>query len=183
MSSLATYYHSEGKKKIQTTLGIKNGMAVPKLMKIAINCGLGEALTNKKVVEEMQKQLMLITGQKPVVTIARRDISTFKLRRGDKVGVKVTLRGKKMYDFCDKLVRMVLPRIRDFRGVSDGGLDPQGNYTVGLSEQVIFLELDYNQVDKIRGMEITFVTTAKNPHEARQLLEVLGMPFVKKNVQ
>lgn len=182
MAALATYYQSEGKKKIQDALGIKNVMAVPKLMKIVINCGLGEALTNKKVIEEAQKQLASIAGQKPVVTVARHDISTFKLRQGDKVGVKVTLRGKKMYDFYDKLVRIVLPRIRDFHGVSDTGLDQQGNFTLGLTEQIVFLELDYNQVDKIRGMEITCVTTARNPKEARQLLEVLGMPFVKKQV-
>lgn len=157
-------------------------MATPRLVKVVVNCGLGEALTDKKIILEMQKQIALITGQKPIITVARHDISTFKLRRGDQVGIKVTLRDKKMYDFVDKLIRIVLPRIRDFRGVSDSGLDPQGNYTLGLSEQVVFLELDYNQIDKIRGMEITFVTTAKNPREARQLLEILGMPFVKKNM-
>lgn len=179
MMHLGTYYQTEGKQKLQQQLGITNGMAVPRLVKVVINCGVGEALTDKKAIEEVVKQLTQIVGQRPVVTSAKHDISTFKLRQGDKVGVKITLRGWKMYDFVDKLVRVVLPRIRDFRGVSATAFDARGNYTLGLSEQVVFLEIDYSQIDKIRGLEMTFVTTAKNPVQSKQLLEILGMPFQK----
>lgn len=180
MSSLYQQYKKELKNKLKETLAIKNSMAVPRLMKIVINIGLGEALANKKAVEEMEKEIATISGQKPVVTKARKDISTFKVRRGDAIGVKVTLRRGKMYDFFEKLVKIVLPRLRDFRGVSDRGFDGRGCYTLGLSEQIVFNEIDYSQIDKIRGLELTFVTSATNARETKKLLEVLGMPFVKR---
>jgi len=184
MIHLFDFYQTEGRQKLQKQLGIANPMAVPRLLKVVVNCGVGEALTNKKAIEEVEKQMTAIVGQKPVVTAAKHDISTFKLRKGDKVGVKVTLRGRKMYDFVDKLIRIVLPRIRDFRGVSSTAFDAQGNFTLGLAEQVVFLEIEYSQIDKIRGLEMTFVTTARNPEESKQLLELLGMPFEKgKSVQ
>lgn len=179
MTNIYTFFITEGRKKIQETLHIANSMDVPKLIKIVINCGLGEALTNKKAVEIVSQQIGIITGQKSIVTYAKRDISTFKLRKGDAVGVKVTLRGKKMYDFFERLVKIVLPRIRDFRGISDGGLDGRGGFTLGLAEQIIFPEIDYSSVDKIRGFEITFVTTGKDKTETKKLLEILGMPFAK----
>lgn len=183
MTDLHTVFNTEGKKKIQNDLKIKNVMDVPHLVKIAINCGLGEALTNKKVIEVVSSQLSTITGQKPIITHAKRDISTFKLRKGDAVGVKVTLRGKKMYDFFERLVSIVLPRIRDFRGVQDKGLDGRGGFTLGLAEQIIFPEIEYSQVDKIRGFEITFVTTGKDKEATKKLLEILGMPFQKSEAR
>ena len=154
-------------------------MGVPKLQKIVINTGLGEALSNKKTIENMSKQLAIITGQKPSPTKARKSIATFKLRKGETIGLKVTLRGKRMYDFFERLVTIVLPRIRDFRGVSGKGFDDQGNYTLGLKEQIIFPEIDYDKIDKIRGLEITFVTKTKDKKKTKKLLEHLGMPFEK----
>lgn len=152
-------------------------MATPKLSKIILNCGLGESLVNKKVIDEMVHEFTQISGQKPQVTYAKHDISTFKLRRGDAIGVKVTLRGGRMYDFFEKLVKIVLPRIRDFRGVSNDGFDGDGGYTLGFSEQIVFPEIDYSKIDKVRGLEITFVTSAKDRQQTKKLLEVLGMPF------
>lgn len=166
-------------KKLQTKLKIVNVMAVPKLVKIAINIGLGEAQENKKVIEVMSGQLANICGQKPQITYARHDISAFKLRKGEPIGLKVTLRGKRMHDFYDKLVKIVFPRFRDFRGIPQKGFDGTGNFTLGLSEQIVFPEIEYSQIDKIRGLEITFVTTAKNAQESKDLLENLGMPFSK----
>lgn len=180
MSTLLKHYNSEIKKKLATDLKIKNVMAIPRLSKVVLNCGLGEALVNKKLIEEMTKEIAQISGQRPVVTHAKHDISAFKLRRGDAIGVKVTLRGSKMYDFCEKLVKIVLPRIRDFRGVPVSGFDGRGNYSLGLAEQIVFPEIDYSQIEKIRGLEITFVTTGKDRGETRKLLEALGMPFTKK---
>lgn len=182
MSQLYKQYISEIKGKISKELNIKNTMAVPKLTKIVMNCGLGEALENKKVIEEMVKEFNQITGQKPVVTHARHDISAFKVRRGDAIGVKVTLRGRRMYDFFEKLVKIVLPRIRDFRGVPVNGFDGKGGYTLGLSEQTDFPEIDYSKVDKVRGLEITFVTTGSNKIQTSKLLEEMGMPFTKSNL-
>lgn len=161
-------------------LGIQNPMAVPKLVKIVINCGLGEALTDKKVLESFGSQLAIIAGQKPQVTRAKRAIATFKLRAGDPIGLKVTLRGKRMYNFFTKFVAIALPRVRDFRGVPVKGLDNGGNYTLGVSEQTIFPELEYKLVDKTRGFEVTFVTSANEAGHARRLLELLGMPFEKE---
>ncbi|MBI4990610.1 50S ribosomal protein L5 [Candidatus Gottesmanbacteria bacterium] len=179
MSNLYKQYQEEGKKKLAHDLSIKNVMAIPRLKKVVVNIGLGEALVNKKAIETMNAQLSAICGQKPVVCVAKHDISSFKLRRGEPIGLKVTLREKRMYDFVEKFVKIVLPRIRDFRGISDSGLDGKGNYTLGLSEQIVFPEIEYSQVDKIRGLEITFVTSAKNNKEAKRLLEVLGMPFAR----
>jgi large subunit ribosomal protein L5 len=179
MSNLLVYYQKEVKNKLIEEFGIKNAMAAPKLKKVVINVGLGEALVNKKAVETVVSQLAVITGQKPVVTHAKKDISTFKVRKGDAIGVMVTLRGAKMYDFIEKLVKIVLPRIRDFRGISNSGFDKWGNYTLGLREQIIFTEIEYSEVDKVRGLEITCVTTAKDAKSCKRLLELLGMPFQK----
>ena len=155
-------------------------MAVPRLVKIVINCGLGEALKDKKVLESVSAQLAVITGQKPQVTRAKQAISTFKLRAGDAIGLKVTLRGKRMNDFLTRLINIALPRVRDFRGIPQDGFDGHGNYTMGISEQTIFPELEYKLVDKIRGFEVTFVTTAGDNKAGKELLEFLGLPFEKK---
>ncbi len=160
-------------------LGLANPMAVPKLVKIVVNCGLGEALKDKKVLEKMSVQLALITGQKPQVRTAQRAIATFKLRAGDAIGLRVTLRGSRMYDFFTRLVTIALPRVRDFRGTPARGFDGNGNYTLGISEQTIFPELPYSVVDKTRGFEVTLVTSAMTNDAARRLLELLGMPFEK----
>ncbi len=160
--------------------GIINPMALPRLTKIVVNCGIGrEAIADKKIIEKVSAQLGVITGQRPAVTRARRAISTFKLRAGDTVGLKVTLRGKMMVDFFTRLVMLALPRVRDFRGVSGSGFDGHGNYTLGITEQTIFPELDFAMVDKIRGFEVTFVTTATSDEHAKKLLTLLGMPFEK----
>lgn len=180
MKDLSSYFQTEGKQKIAKDLGIKNIMAVPKLIKVVINVGLGEATTNKKIIEIVLKQLASITGQRPITTVARKDISSFKLRKGDPIGLKVTLRSRKMYDFIEKLTKIVLPRIRDFRGVSEKGFDSYGNYTLGLAEQIVFPEADMSQMDKIRGLEITLVTSSKNKDYSKKLMEVLGFPFKKK---
>lgn len=155
----------------------KNVMQVPKLEKIVINMGVGEAIQNPKALEAAVNDLAQITGQRPVITKARKSIAAFKVRAGMKIGCKVTLRGQRMYDFFEKLVNVVLPRVRDFRGVSPRSFDGRGNYTLGLREQVIFPEIDYDKIDKIRGMDITIVTTAKTDEEARELLRYMGMPF------
>lgn len=180
MSKLYKLYQSEIKEKIAKELNIKNTMAVPKLLKIVMNCGLGEALEKRGVIEEMVKEFNQISGQKPVVTHAKHDISTFKLRRGDAIGIKVTLRGQRMYDFFEKLVKIVLPRIRDFRGVSINGFDGHGSYTLGLSEQIDFPEIDYSKVDKVRGLEVTLVTSGQDKIQTMKLLEGLGVPFSRK---
>lgn len=153
-------------------------MQVPKLVKITINEGLGEGTQDKKIVEEAAAELSVITGQKALVTVSKKDISNFKLRKGMPVGCKVTLRDVKMYEFLEKLIRISLPRIRDFNGVSEN-MDGQGNYTLGIKEQIIFPEIEYDKVDKVRGMDIIFVTTAKTDEEARELLTLFNMPFAK----
>lgn len=183
MSSLYSQYQSEIKDKLAKELSLKNIMVVPKLVKIVINTGLGEALVDKKAIEKMSKQFAVLSGQKPIVTYARKDISSFKVRRGDAIGLKVTLRKKMMYDFFEKLVKIVLPRLRDFRGVSLAGFDGKGCYTLGFAEQIAFSEIDYSQIDKTRGLEITFVSTGKDKNQTRKLLEMLGMPFVKEKGQ
>ncbi len=161
-------------------LNCKSVMAVPQLVKIIVNCGMGrESLKDKKTLESMATQLGVITGQKPAVTRAKRAIATFKLRAGDAIGLKVTLRGKRMYDFFTKLVMIALPRVRDFRGVSTKSFDGKGNYTLGISDQTIFPELEYRLVDRVRGFEIVVVTSAKTDAAAKKLLELLGMPFEK----
>lgn len=180
MSELKDKYNKEIVAYLVKTLGLNNPMSVPRLSKIVVNIGLGEALTDKKVMEKVAQQLTVIVGQKPQVTKAKRAISTFKLRAGDPIGLKATLRGTRMYDFFAKLVRIALPRVRDFRGVPINSFDGNGNYSLGLTEQTIFPELEYSMIDKVRGLEITFVTTAKNNNQAKQLLTQLGMPFAKE---
>ncbi len=175
------HYRTEVLPKLSKDLGISNPMAVPKLTKIVVNSGLGEALTDKKVIEKVSIQLAVICGQKPKVTYAKQAISSFKLREGDPIGLKVTLRGKRMYDFLTKLVSISFPRVRDFRGIPNRGFDGNGNYTLGMAEQTIFPELDYSLVDKPHGFEITFVTSARTDDAARQLLVLLGLPFEKTN--
>lgn len=180
MSSLYKLYQTEIKKKLTEKFKIKNVMAIPKLTKIILNCGLGEALTNKKVIEIVTREFTQISGQKPVVTHARHDISAFKLRKGEAIGLKVTLRGQRMYDFFEKFVKIVLPRIRDFRGINLSGFDGKGGFSLGLSEQIVFPEIEYSQIDKVRGLEITFVTSGQSKDETMRLLEELGMPFSRK---
>ena len=174
------YYWKTILPKLQKVLGNRNPMSVPKLEKVVINCGLGEALKDKKVIESMSLQLSLITGQKPRENHAKKAISTFKLREGDLIGLKVTLRGQKMYDFVTKFIAIALPRVRDFRGISQNGFDGKGNYTLGIKEQNIFPELEYKNIDKLRGFEITFVTSAKDNKEGLALLTELGLPFEKE---
>ena len=162
---------------IAKEFGIENPMAVPRLSKIVVNMGMGEALANAKVLDTAAEELKAIVGQKPVVTKAKKSIASFKLRQGNPIGVMVTLRGERMYEFFDRLVSVALPRVRDFRGVSPKAFDGRGNYTIGIREQLIFPEIDFNKVDKLRGMNISIVTTARNDEQARALLKSLGMPF------
>jgi large subunit ribosomal protein L5 len=160
--------------------GYKNAMEVPRVVKIVLNLGMGETMTNPKAMEAAEKDLSTIAGQHPVVTKAKKSIAAFKLRAGVPIGLMVTLRDKRMYEFLDKLVSVVLPRIRDFQGISRDAFDGQGNYTLGMKEQIVFPEIEYDKVDKTRGLEITIVTTAKTDEDGRRLLEAIGMPF-KKN--
>ncbi len=160
--------------------GYKNVNQVPKLVKITINSGLGDVKDNAKSVQQAQEELKLIAGQKPVLTMAKKSVANFKIREGQSVGMKVTLRGTRMYEFFDKFVSIALPRVRDFRGVSKKSFDGRGNYAMGVKEQLIFPEISYDQVEKIRGFDICFTTTAKTDEEARELLNLLGMPFANK---
>ena len=162
---------------LQKQFGYDNPMQVPRLDKIVLNIGLGEALTNAKAVDAAVGDLQLITGQKPIVTRAKRSIAQFRVRTGNPIGVKVTLRGERMWDFLERLTRLALPRIRDFRGVPGRSFDGRGNYSLGLREQLAFPEIDYDKVDRLRGLEISIVTTAKTDEESKRLLELLGMPF------
>ncbi len=155
----------------------KNVMQVPRLVKVVVNVGLGEAIQNAKALDAAVQDIAAITGQRPVITRAKKSVAAFKVRTGMPIGVMVTLRGDRMYDFLDKLMNVVLPRIRDFQGVSTKSFDGRGNFSLGLQEQIVFPEIEYDKVDKIRGMEITIVTTAKTDEEARRLLQLLGMPF------
>jgi large subunit ribosomal protein L5 len=157
--------------------GYKNAMQVPKLEKVIVNMGLGEAIQNSKIIDAAVNDIMTITGQKPVVTKSKKSIAAFKLREGMSVGAKVTLRGDRMYEFVDRLASVALPRVRDFRGISPKSFDGRGNYSMGVKEQLIFPEVDYDKIDKIRGMDIIFVTTAKTDEEGRELLKLMGMPF------
>ncbi|MEW6173231.1 MAG: 50S ribosomal protein L5 [Bacillota bacterium] len=177
MSRLKEKYQKEVMPAMMEKFGYENVMEVPKLEKVTVNVGLGEAIQNPKATDAAVADLKAITGQKPVVTRAKKSIAAFKLRAGMQIGAKVTLRGQRMYEFVDKLVNIVLPRVRDFRGVSPKSFDGRGNYTLGMKEQIIFPEIDYDKVDRARGMNITFVTTAKNDEEARELLRLMGMPF------
>lgn len=173
------YYNQEVVEKLKKDLNLKNVMAVPKVIKIAINVGAGEAVTNKNVIEKIQEQLMTITGQKSMITKARISVSAFKIRKGLAIGVKVTLRGKRMYHFLEKLIRIVIPRLKDFRGVSDSNIDQNGNLNIGFPEQIIFPEIDFDKIDKIRGLQVTVVTNARSKEKGKKLFEMLGIPFKK----
>ena len=177
MARLKERYQKDIAPAIAKELNIKNPMAVPRLNKIVVNMGMGEAVANAKVLDAAVEELKSIAGQKPVITKAKKSIASFKLRQGMPIGVMVTLRGERMYEFFDRLVSVALPRVRDFRGVSPKAFDGRGNYTIGIREQLIFPEIDFNKVDKLRGMNISIVTTARNDEEARALLKGLGMPF------
>ena len=179
MSRLKTLYNDEIIDAMMKKFGYKNVMQVPKLDKIVVNMGVGEAKDNAKVLESAVKDLETITGQKAVLTKAKKSIANFKIREGMPIGCKVTLRGEKMYEFLDRLVNLALPRVRDFRGVNANGFDGRGNYSLGIKEQLIFPEIDYDKVDKVRGMDVIFVTTAKTDEEARELLKLFNMPFAK----
>jgi len=179
VARLKEFYYNEVVPAMKKKFGYKNDLEVPKLDKIVINMGLGEAKDNPKVLESATKDLETITGQKPVITKAKKSIANFKIRQGMSIGCKVTLRGEKMYEFADRLINLALPRVRDFRGVSPDSFDGRGNYSLGIKEQLIFPEIDYDKVDKVRGMDIVFVTTAKTDEEARELLSGFGMPFRK----
>jgi large subunit ribosomal protein L5 len=170
-------YDNEIRSELVKELGFKNTMQAPKLDKIVVNMGLGEAINNGKIIDASVEQLATITGQKPVVTKARKSIANFKLRQGQSIGAMVTLRGERMYEFFDRLVSVALPRVRDFKGVSPKAFDGKGNYTLGIREQIIFPEINYDKVEKIKGLNITVVTTARNDEEGRALLRRLGMPF------
>lgn len=177
MPRLKDKYREEIVPVLMREFGYRNIMEVPRLVKVVVNIGLGEALQNAKALDAASEDLAIITGQKPIITRAKRSIAGFKLRAGNPIGVKVTLRGNRMYDFLDRVMNVALPRQRDFRGVSPDSFDGRGNYTLGIREQLVFPEIDYNKIDKVRGMEITIVTTAKTDEEARRLLQLLGMPF------
>jgi len=177
MARLKDHYEKEVVPALIKIFDYKNRMQVPRLEKIVINMGLGEAIQNIKILDSAVQELSLITGQKPVITKARRSIATFKLRQGMSIGCSVTLRKERMYEFFDRLVNINLPRVRDFRGISPKSFDGRGNFALGLKEQIIFPEIDYDKIDKIRGMNIVFVTTAKTDDEARQLLKLMGVPF------
>jgi large subunit ribosomal protein L5 len=176
---LKVSYDTEISGRLMEQFGYKNVMQLPKIEKVILNFGLGEAVQNPKVIERVVEQATQISGQKPVVTRAAKSIANFKLREGMPIGVKVTLRRDRMWEFLDRLIHVALPRVRDFRGVSPKAFDGRGNYTLGIREQIIFPEIDYDKVDRVRGMNITVVTTAKNDDEGRALLRELGMPFRK----
>ena len=174
---LQARYRDEVVPQLVEEFGYKNPMEVPRIMKIVVNIGLGEALDNPKALDSAIEDLRTITGQQPIVTKARKSIANFKLREGRSIGAKVTLRGERMWALLDRFINIALPRVRDFRGVSPETFDGRGNYTIGLQEQLIFAEINYDQIDKVRGMEITIVTSAKTDDEGRRLLKLLGMPF------
>ena len=180
MPRLKEKYKREVVPALMKDFGYRNVMEVPRLEKIVVNVGVGEALQNPKALDHAVQDIATITGQHPIVTRAKKSIAGFKLREGKAIGVKVTLRGDRMYDFLDRLCNVALPRQRDFRGVSPDSFDGRGNYTLGLREQLVWPEIDYDSIDKLRGMEITIVTTAKTDEEGRRLLELLGMPFRRR---
>jgi large subunit ribosomal protein L5 len=176
---LKEHYQKEAVPALMKEFGLSNVMQVPKLEKIVFNVGVGEALDNAKALDSAVDDVSVITGQRPVITKARKSIASFKLREGRSIGVKVTLRGEKMWSFLDRLMNVALPRTRDFRGVSPNSFDGRGNFTVGVREQLIFPEVDYDKIDKIRGFEVTVVTTAPDDQQGRRLLQLLGMPFAR----
>ena len=177
MSQLKQRYTTEVIPALKSEFGYPNAMQVPRLEKIVVNIGLGEALTNAKAVDAAVGDLALITGQRAIVTKAKKSIATFKVREGNPIGAKVTLRGERMWDFLERLTRVALPRIRDFRGVSGKSFDGRGNYTLGMKEQLSFPEVEFDKIDRLRGLEVTIVTTAKSDEESKKLLSMLGMPF------
>jgi len=179
MTRLRGIFDTEVADAMMKKFGYKNKLAVPRIDKVIVNMGLGEAKENAKVLEHASNDMATITGQKPVITKAKKSVSAFKLRAGMPIGCKVTLRADKMYDFVDRLINVAIPRVRDFRGVSPDSFDGRGNYTLGLREQLIFPEINFDQIDKVRGMEVVFVTTAKTDEEARELLSLFGMPFIR----
>ncbi|MBJ7335406.1 MAG: 50S ribosomal protein L5 [Chloroflexi bacterium] len=177
MSQLKQRYTAEVIPALKSEFGYTNAMQVPRLQKIVVNIGLGEALTNAKAIDAAVGDLALITGQRAIVTKAKKSIATFKVREGNPIGAKVTLRGERMWDFLERLTRVALPRIRDFRGVSGKSFDGRGNYTLGMKEQLSFPEVEFDKIDRLRGLEVTIVTTAKSDEESKKLLSLLGMPF------
>lgn len=179
MGALKDFYDNECVPTLKEEFGYSNFMQIPKIEKVVLNMGLGEAVQNPKIIEGAAEELTRIAGQKAVVTKAKKSIATFKLREGMPIGCRVTLRGDRMYDFFSKLVNIALPRVRDFRGLSPKGFDGRGNYSMGIQEQIIFPEIDYDQIDKIKGLNITIVTSAKTDDEGRALLRKMGMPFKK----
>ena len=183
MSRLKEKYRKEVVSALMKRYGYKNIMQVPRLDKVVLNVGLGEAIQNAKALESTEADLAAISGQHPVITRAKRSIAAFRLREGMPIGLKVTIRGERMYYFLDKLINAVLPRVREFQGVSPNSFDGRGNYTLGLKEQIPFPEVDYDKIDKIRGLEISIATTAKTDEESRHLLELLGMPFAKDGTE
>ena len=179
MNRLREFYNAEVVPAMMKKFGYKNVLAVPKLEKIVINMGVGEAKENSKILDGAVKDLTIISGQKPIITKAKKSVAAFKLRAGMPIGCKVTLRGDRMYEFADRLINISLPRVRDFRGVKANSFDGRGNYTMGIKEQLIFPEIEYDKVDKVRGMDIVFVTTSNTDEEAKELLRLFGMPFAK----
>jgi large subunit ribosomal protein L5 len=179
MPRLKDYYKNEVAPALMKRFSYKSVMQIPKIDKVVLNVGAGDAKDNAKVIDSVIEELTLITGQKAVPTVAKKSVANFKVRQGMKIGVKVTLRGDRMYEFIDKLFNFALPRVRDFKGINPNGFDGRGNYSLGLREQLIFPEIDYDKVEKIRGMDIAFVTTACTDEEARELLTLLGAPFAK----
>lgn len=179
MNKLKEKYTSEIKEKLKQEFEFSNEYSIPKLSKIVVNIGVGEAKENANLLTKLQANLASLAGQKPVITLAKKSISSFKLTKGAPIGLMVTLRGERMYAFLEKLVNIVLPKVRDFRGVSDQSFDQLGNFNLGLREMVIFPEIDYSQIDKTRGLQVTINTTAKNKEQGKKLLELLGMPFMK----
>jgi len=180
MPSLKDKYKNEVLPTLKNEFSFRNVMEVPRVSKVVVNIGMGEALDNAKALDAAVNDLQLVTGQKAMVTKAKKDISNFKLRAGKPIGVKVTLRGERMWSFLDLLMNVALPRVRDFRGIPSKGFDGRGNYTLGLHEQLVFPEIEYDKIDKLRGMEITVVTTARNDEHGRRLLALLGMPFQQR---
>ncbi|MCD4674091.1 MAG: 50S ribosomal protein L5 [Anaerolineaceae bacterium] len=180
MNRMKEQYQKEVVPSLMKALDLRNVMQAPRIEKVVLNIGLGEAMDDPKALEAAVRDLTTITGQRPIVTKARKSIANFKLREGREIGAKVTLRGERMWAFLDRLMNVVLPRVRDFRGISPNAFDGRGNYTLGLREQLIFPEIDYDEIDKVRGMEVTIVTTAQTDEQARALLQMLGMPFRKE---
>ena len=179
MASLKDFYVSDVAPALMKKFGYKSVMQIPKLDKVVINVGAGEAKDNAKVIDAIMTDLAAITGQKPIVCRAKKSVANFKLREGMPIGVKVTLRGERMYEFVNKLFNVAFPRVRDFRGISANSFDGKGNYSTGIKEQLIFPEIEYDKIDKVRGMDINFITTAQTDEEARELLSLMGAPFIK----